>query len=128
MMSRKTKKLVITYSITLIILYVASIFLTVPFRDHDVPLYEAVFTSLLSIFGPWSTQVSKLTTINHAGELCYPWLTFTAIGLSAGLLAVISISLASGKKWVTALCVTLYFPLIFAWMFLGMGLMASYLT
>lgn len=128
MMRKKIKRLTITYSVTLLILYVASIFLTVPFRDHDVPLDEAIFTSLLSIFGPWSTQISKLTTINHAGELCNPWLTFTATGLSVGLMAVISISLSHSKKWVTALCVTLYFPLILVWMILGMSLMASYLT
>jgi hypothetical protein len=128
MMSKKTKRLIITYSLTLLILLVISVFLTVPFRDHDVPLNEAVFTSLLSIFGPWSTQVSKLTTINHAGELCYPWLTLIAIGLTAGLTTVIGISLLSNKKWIVGFCVTLYFLLILFWMFLGWGLMASFLT
>ena len=128
MMGTKTKRLTITYSLTLLILYISTICLTVPFRDHDVPLTEAIYTSLLSIFGPWSTQVSKLTTINHAGELCYPWLTPAAIGLTVGLLAVISISISSNKKSIIACCVALYFPLILLWMYFGMGLMASYLT
>jgi hypothetical protein len=128
MMIKKTKRLTITYSVTLLILYVASIFVIVSFRDHDVPLDEAIFTSLLSIFGSWATRVSKLTAINHAGELCSPSLIFMAIGLSVGLIAVIRISLSSSKKWITALCVTLYFPLVLVWMYLGMGLMASYLT
>jgi hypothetical protein len=128
MMSKKTKRLTITYSLTLLILYILSICLTVPFRDHDVPLDEAIYTSLLSISGPWLTQVSKLTAITHAGELCSTGLTLIAVALSAGLITVISLSLSSNRKWIVVCSVALYFPLILIWMFFGMGLTASYLT
>jgi hypothetical protein len=127
-MNKKTKRLVITYSLSFLILYVFSICLTVPFRDHDVPLDTAIITSLFSIFGPWSTQVSKLTSLPHAGELCYPWLSLVATGLTAGLITVIRLSILSNKKWVAVFCAALYFPLILIWIFFGMGLMAGYLT
>jgi hypothetical protein len=127
-MRAKTKRLVITYALPLLILYILALCLIPFFRDHDVTLKTAIHTGLLSIFGPWSTQVSKLTTIPHAGELCYPWLTRVALGLSAGLIAVISISILSSKKWITACCVALYFPQILVWMYFGLMLMASYLT
>jgi hypothetical protein len=127
-MTNKTKRLATVYSAAAAILYIFSICLIPVFRDHDVSLDTAIYTGLLSIFGPWSTQVSRLTSLPHAGELCYPWLTLVAVGLTAGLAAVIRISFLSQKRAVVVSCVGLYFLLLLVWMFFGLGLMASYMT
>ena len=127
MMKNKTRRLAIAYSLILLVPYVLSVFLIPSSRDHDVSLGRAICTGLLSIFGPWSTLVSKYTSIPHAGEFCDPWLTFIALCLTAGLITVIKISISTTKRWVTARCVGLYILIILVWMFFGMTLMSSYL-
>jgi hypothetical protein len=124
-MTTRTKQLIITYSLLLLIPGLVPICVLIFCRPHYVSLDTGICSGVISLFGPWSPLVAKLTSIPNAGEFFYPWL---AMGLSLGLLTVILSSVLIVKRWVTALCIGLFIPPILLWLFFGLGHMATCLS
>jgi hypothetical protein len=123
-MTKRTRNLLIFYVVILLLPSFLSFIVVALVANglHYVSTGTAFCAGGVTVLGPWATLAAKSTNVPNAGEFFSLPL---ALGLTLGLITVISVSMAVVKRWVNTLCVVVYIPLILLWVFLGFGQLMS---
>ena len=89
-------------------------------HDPDVSNMTGAGAGISSLFGPWTTLVAKLFNVPYAGAFFSLWF---ATGLTLAIGAIVLLSIKFHKKWITAISIIAYIPLILLWTLSGWGQM-----
>ena len=121
-MDTRAKRLTLIYLLLLVVPGILPFGIHVFCRPHYISLSTGICAGVATLFGPWATLVAMCTNVPNAGEFFNPWL---AVGLTLALVAVILISILIAKRWITVVCIGMFMPLIFAWLFVGFRQLTS---
>lgn len=116
-----SRRLLITYSVSLLVIALPFVIIHLGAKPDDAPisLLQHLVAALANFFGPWGVVLVRVVDFPNAGLRSFSWAV--AVGLTLFGALLVALPLCSSNRYVQYSCIVLWLGFVVVWF--GVGLL-----